>query len=228
MSNFNLITRYVACRWLLLGCLLVGAAGWTQTDGKFLGSVVAQWVDAEEDHRKMKLLNDFGYVDPNGKIWQVMKGTVIDDSSIPKAVWPQVGSPLIGPYQEAAVIHNHYCKIKKEHWFMVHRMIYDASLTAGLSETEAKVLFAGVFAYGQRWLPAYGKNGISATTFTFQGYQLINVSVSETDFNETVEWINTENPSVHDIIVRLHCLIKEKKEKRLFKLDNAHQSVSTN
>ncbi|WP_162391438.1 DUF1353 domain-containing protein [Spirosoma endbachense] len=208
--------------------MLIGASGWTPSEGQFLGSVVAQWIDAEGDHHKMRLLNDFGFTDFKGKTWQVPKGVLIDDSSIPKALWVQVGSPLTGPYREAVVLHNYYCNYKKEPWFLVHRMFYEACLTAGLPEVKAKLLFAGVFATSQRWLPVYGKSGISATTLTFQGYQLSNVSISEVEFKEAEEWIEMKNPSLDEIVIRLHCLIKAKKEKRLFKPNDLNNAVSSN
>jgi hypothetical protein len=169
----------------------------------------------------MRLLNDFGYIDFKGKTWQVAKSTLIDDSSIPKSLWAQEGPPLTGPYRNAVILHNYYCNNKKEHWFGVHRMFYEACLTAGLPETKAKVLFAGVFANVQRWVPTYGKSGLSATTLSFQGFQLTNVSISEADFNKVKEWIQNNNPSIDEIVIRLHGSIKEKKEKRLFKPKDA-------
>ena len=204
-------------KWLLFFCVLalLGASGWTQLGGQFIGSLVAQWEDV--DHHQMRLLDDFGYIDFKAKTWLVPKGSLIDDSSVPTSLWAQAGAPLTGPYRQAAVIHNHYCTYKKENWFAVHRMFYEACLTAGLPEVKAKVLFAGLFATGQRWVPEYGKSGISATSITFQGYQLTNVSISEADFNEAKEWIESNNPSIDEIVIRLQCSIKQRKEKRLVK-----------
>ncbi|WP_170061223.1 DUF1353 domain-containing protein [Spirosoma aerolatum] len=172
-------------------------------------------MDTDNGHRNLKLLNDFGYVDSKGKTWEVPGGTIIEEASMPKSLWLQDSIPLLTSYRRAAILLTYYCKYRKENWFLVYRMFYDACLTAGLPERKAKALFAGVFASQQRWSPSYGYRSISDKTVSFLGYQLINVSIAEIDFNEILEWIETKNPSIDELVIRLHCSMKEKKEKRL-------------
>ncbi|GAB4038074.1 DUF1353 domain-containing protein [Spirosoma gilvum] len=209
-------------KWLLFCVFLIATASsvWAQPTGRFLSSVLGQWIDTDNGHRNLKLLNDFGYVDSKGKVWQVPSGTIIEEASIPKPLWVQDSTPLLAPYRRAAILLTYYCNYKKENWFLVYQMFYDACLTAGLPETKAKVLFAGVFASLQRWSPSYGYRSISDKTLSFLGYQLINVSVTEIDFNEVVAWIKTDNPPVAEIMIRLQCSMKEKREKRLLEPKN--------
>jgi hypothetical protein len=201
--------------WLpIFGSLaLLIAAGWTQFNGRFIGKSEAEWINSEDGNRQMKLLNDFGYVDAKGKTWQVASGSLIDESSIPKTLWNKVGSPLTEDYRDAAIIHNYYCKSWKENWHSTHEMFYEACLTAGLPQPKAKLLFAAVYANVPRWIPHYGKSGISATTLSLLGYNLYRVSISESDFNEVMDWIETANPAIGEIAVRLQCSLKVTKEK---------------
>lgn len=192
-------------------------AGWTQFYGQFIGKSEAEWINAEEGSRQIKLLNDFGYVDAKGKTWQVASGSLIDESSIPKLLWNRVSSPLTGDYRDAAIVHNYYCKSWKENWYTTHEMFYEACLTAGLPQTKAKLLFAAVYANVPRWIPHYGKSGLNATTLSLLGYNLYYVSIPEPDFNEVMDWIETTNPALNNIAIRLQCSMKGTKEKRIVK-----------
>lgn len=184
---------------------------------QFIGSAQTQQVASGDSLQMVKLLTDFGYVDSQGKTWHVPAGAIIDESTIPRSSWVPMEAPLTSAYRNAAIIHNYYCKQKKEHWFSVHRMFYEACLATGLSEAAAKTLFARVFAFTQRWNAVYDRNRTTETAF--RGYELTNVSVPEADFIEVKHWIDTKNIPFDEIIARLHCSQKEKKERRLFKPD---------
>ncbi|HEX9286889.1 MAG TPA: hypothetical protein VF999_06440, partial [Thermoanaerobaculia bacterium] len=69
--------RPVACAALVLA---VGCSGGGGKFGHFEGSVKTEWIEA---NRKMKLLEDFGYVDGKGVTWPAPKGSIIDGASIP-------------------------------------------------------------------------------------------------------------------------------------------------
>jgi hypothetical protein len=201
-------------------------AGWTQLNGQFIGKNEAEWINTEEGNRQMKLLNDFGYVDAKGKTWQVASGSLIDESLIPKSLWNRVGSPLTGDYRDAAIVHNYYCKSWNENWYATHEMFYEACLTAGLPQTKAKLLFATVYANVPRWIPHYGKSGLNATTLSLLGYNLYRVSIPEPAFNEVMNWIETTDPALSEIVTRLQCSMKETKEKRLVKPKSLTASVA--
>src|SRR6516162_3729006 len=75
------------------------SAGAFAADGSFKGDVVAQWLDPD---RSMKLTQDFGYIDPSGRPWEVPVGTIVDGASIPRIFWTLVGAPYSGKYRKAS------------------------------------------------------------------------------------------------------------------------------
>lgn len=220
MDHLKLIGFQNLRIWLfvLSTLTILTTAGWTQLNGQFIGKSEGEWINRADSARRIKLLTDFGYVDAKGKTWLVVSGSLIDETSIPQFVWKRVGTPLTGEYRDAAIIHNYYCKSWKENWYFTHQMFYEACLSSGLPQVKAKLLFAAVYSSVPRWTPHYGKSGLSATTFSLQGYALHRVSISELDFHEVADWIEATNPALIDIAARLQCSLKETKDKRLVKL----------
>jgi hypothetical protein len=119
--------------------------------GFFRGNVQTEWLDPEGDHRRMKLLSDFAYVDPRGLEWHAPAGWIIDGASIPRLLWTLVGSPYDGAYRRASVIHDVACDRKSRPWKDVHRTFYYAMRAEGLDPVKAKVMYGAVYVGGPRW-----------------------------------------------------------------------------
>lgn len=116
--------------------------------GEYKGTVKTEWLDSD---RKMKLLSDFSFTDPNGIIWLAPKNRDIDGASIPKLVWSFIGSPFSGKYRNASVIHDIACEDKIRTWESVHLAFYYAMRTSGVNIVKAKVMYAAVYHGGPRW-----------------------------------------------------------------------------
>ena len=120
--------------------------------GSFRGRVLAIWLrDELTSDREMQLVEEFEYIDPQGNSWRVPEGSVVDGASIPKVFWQIIGSPFIGNYREASVVHDYFCKKKSRPWKEVHRMFYHASLANGVPKIKAQLMYAAVYAGGPRW-----------------------------------------------------------------------------
>ena len=118
--------------------------------GKFVGDVVVQWLD---DGRLMKLREPFGYVAKNGQSWDVPKNTVVDGATIPSIFWSFTGGPFSGRYRAASVIHDYYCDTRMRPWKDVHKVFYEAMLTAGVEKSRAWLLYNAVLNFGPTWAP---------------------------------------------------------------------------
>src|SRR4051812_36724630 len=111
--------------------------------GEFIGHVVNHWPrpgepDFSPDWPAYQLVldADFSYRDPRGAEWKAPKGDHADGASIPEFLWGKlVGTPLTGPYREAAVLHDVYCYRKEKalpqpggdrDWAAIHQMFYEA------------------------------------------------------------------------------------------------------
>lgn len=140
------------------GCDSQGNPPWSSPPAagknEFKGTVKAEFLIPQSPadyYRDMKLLEPFGYVDPEGVSWDVPAGAVTNGASVPWGFWNIVGGPYDGPYRDAAVIHDYYVEKKTRTWEETHRMFYHAVLARGVSDTLARTMYAGVRYGGPRW-----------------------------------------------------------------------------
>lgn len=108
-------------------------------------------VELLPDGRNLELLADFGYQDPRGRLWTATKGSIVNGASIPEVFWPIVGTPLIGKYRDASIVHDEACVRKSEDYRDVHRMFYEACRCSGVPDHQAKLLYAAVYHFGPAW-----------------------------------------------------------------------------
>jgi len=134
--------------YILVALVIGGSAFGADVFGKYVGRVVTEWV---EDARKMKLLEDFAYIDPSGNRWEAPKGSIVDGASIPQLAWSFIGGPFEGQYRNASVIHDVACDERKRYWEDVHWAFYTGMLASGVGKIKAKIMYAAVYHFGPRW-----------------------------------------------------------------------------
>lgn len=121
---------------------------------RFEGRVVTEWLHTQ-DHpdRDMLVLEPFKFIDSTDKEWLVPKNAIINGASIPRFLWRLVGSPYIGRYRRASVVHDWFCEKRKDGIpsYKVHRMFYEACLTDGIPEWKCKILFYSVYFFGPKF-----------------------------------------------------------------------------
>lgn len=122
--------------------------------GHFEGEVVVRWSIDEGEDRDMTLVNEFKYVDPEGKEWLVPANTTINGASIPRVFWIKYPR-FVGNYRLASVVHDHYCEEllsgKSKDWEEIQLMFYHACRCGGMDDTEAKVFYNSVYSYWKLW-----------------------------------------------------------------------------
>jgi len=121
----------------------------------FQGEVRTQWLTEHAPDRRMRLLEDFAFLDRSGKRWVARRGEVIDGASIPELLWSQLaGTPFVGDYRRASVLHDVYCQRREEPHRAVHRMFYEAMRADGVDRLRARVMYLAVRTFGPHWGPA--------------------------------------------------------------------------
>ena len=158
--------------------------------GRFQGVVQTQWLD---DGRRMRLVADFGFVQPDSTVWIAPKDSIIDGASIPRVFWSFIGGPFEGRYRNASVVHDVACVVKDRPWRAVHRMFFLASRAGGVGALNAKVMFGAVFLFGPRWpTPAHvpGHSG-GAAGFDIARDALQPPLSSDADFLRMREYIRS-------------------------------------
>ena len=114
----------------------------------FSGPVQVEWLS---DGRDMKLLRGLSFIDDANKYWLAKADSVINGASIPKMLWSLIGSPFVGKYRRASVLHDVHCHIKINHWQDVHMMFHEAMLADGVDHGLADLMFQAVYLFGPRW-----------------------------------------------------------------------------
>ena len=113
--------------------------------GYFTGKVTTEWiVDDNENDRNMKLLEDFRFTDPDGRIWNAPKGREINGASIPQFLWSSVGSPYVDDYRRASVVHDIACRDPEVSRKEADVMFRHACIAGGCSKSQANTLYVGV------------------------------------------------------------------------------------
>lgn len=190
----------------------------------YKGTVQAEWLTppkAADYFRDMKLLAPFGFVDPDGKQWDVPAGYVTNGASVPWGLWNLVGGPYDGPYRDAAVIHDYFCEMKTRPWEEVHKMFYDAAKARGISESLASTMYAAVRFGGPRWevVGPVAQNTTRSVTPTdlvasSPGARRVDPGLTrglatksqQQQFDDLQKWIQAEKPSLADIEKRVEQL----------------------
>ena len=101
----------------------------TDSTPHFEGNVDTRWLVHGGADREMELLSAFAFVDSTGYRWAAHPGEKIDGASIPDQVWSTVvGTPFIGDYRRASVVHDVACERHERTSREAHRMFYEAML----------------------------------------------------------------------------------------------------
>jgi hypothetical protein len=114
--------------------------------GEFSADPRAIWLTEEEPDRRMQLLSEFWFRDPDGRTWEAPLNYRIDGASIPRALWTLVGSPYTGDYRRASVVHDKACDDAKGNNAArreADRMFYHACRAGGCGVKEATLLYIG-------------------------------------------------------------------------------------
>lgn len=114
----------------------------------FSGLVHSKWLN---DGRSMKLTADLIYTDRNGREWIAKSGSVVDGGSIPRMLWSIIGSPLVGKYRRATVIHDVYCQSKDRPHKSVHRVFNEMMKADDVPLFKRKLMYIGVKICGPSW-----------------------------------------------------------------------------
>lgn len=176
----------------------MGTAG----DGPaFQGRVVPELPDEPEAAGRLRVAEDFTFVDSRGAIWTAPRGALARGVLVPPSL-QHLGLPVPeGPVRKAAVIRDVAMEAKTEPWRKVARMFFDANLAEMVSEPEAKVLYAVWYVGGTRWEPrgssCFRSCHIAAATLAWH------VDASRAAVADIVDWIWRDSPSLDAIDQRL-------------------------
>ena len=173
----------------------------------FSGKVVVELLDEVEYIHKLRLLDDISFTDGGGKVWLARKGGILDGESVTRELYSLGGLPYFAEYRKSAVVHDYFCGVRTEPWRQVHRTLYHASVVEGVSEAQAKGLYAVVYAGGWRWEPkgssCYRSCHAAVASLAWKP------AVNQAEVQPVLEWIAQTGPTLDEIDARLDAAIKK-------------------
>jgi hypothetical protein len=172
----------------------------------FSGKLAIELIDEVDHNHRFRLLQDFGFIDAQGRHWVAPAGSVVDDESVPRELRTLAGLPYLAEYRKAAIVHRHFSATRSASWRVVQRMLFEASLAEGVSVPEARVLYATVRAGGWRWEPAgsscYRSCHAAAASLAWKP------RVMAADIQPVLEWAARSDGGLDEIDARLDTAIK--------------------
>ena len=190
---------------VITGASVTGANGAEQ--GGFEGRVVVERLD-EGFVPSMRVIEDFGFRQAQGKFWKVRRGEVFDGKGMPPLLCDLVGSPYEGSFLNAAMVYESATQRMTETWDEAQRMFFEAAVAEGVALRDAKVMYLLLAVQGSRWeVPGsrcFGScHGVSGP---LEWRPVIN----EARTAELVNWVRAADPKLEDIDRRAQSAIRAK------------------
>lgn len=173
----------------------------------FIGTVSVTWLTQPGDDRDMKLNQDFSFVDAANLKWTAKKNAVINGASIPQIFWTTFGSPFIGDYRRASVVHDYFCDVRTRPSDATHKMFYEACLAGGVAQAKAKTMYFFVRTFGPSWQTMTANLELAGKVVVPKGKKMaFTHAMTPADVSKITQWIETQNPSIEaiDAEIALH------------------------
>jgi hypothetical protein len=167
---------------------------------RFIGTVSVSWLTQAGADRDMKLTQDFGFEDAGGLVWTAKRNAIVNGASIPQIFWSTFGSPFIGDYRRASVLHDYYCEVRTRPAAATHLMFYQACLAGGVGTVKAKTMYTMVKTFGPSWSVAREAIVVNGHTVIEEGGTLtFSRTMPRAEFSELMQWIEFEDPPIEEI-----------------------------
>jgi hypothetical protein len=111
------------------------------------GKATVEWMS---DGRSVKLLNELSFNDGK-RVWVAPKDSIVDGASIPWFFWRFIGSPFVGKYRRASVIHDVYCVTEEFDSKEVHKVFYKMMVADEVRPFKASFMWLAVRLFGPRF-----------------------------------------------------------------------------
>jgi len=96
-----------------------------------------------------KVLEDITYTNDGISI-TIKKGFITDGASIPRWLWSFTGSPFVGKYRKAAVLHDYIYRYRLYNKKDADLLFYKIMLESGVSKFKAKLFYLALYFFGRK------------------------------------------------------------------------------
>ena len=176
--------------------------------GAFEGQVVLQPVGDDQFVPSFRLEKTLLFRQGDGTEWISPAGVILDGRSVPSLFVKVIGHPFEGAYRKSAVSYDYAVKIKERTWETAQRMFFEALLTEGIAEPEARVMYLLLSGSGTRWAMR-GPNSCFSRCHTDSKELEWRPRVDNDKLLALIAWVQTDNPDLDQIDVRARSTILE-------------------
>jgi hypothetical protein len=191
--------------WPCLVSILAFAAAQAAEPGAFQGEMVVEWLE-DAFVPTVRVVEDFGYRQPGGKLWSVSRGQVLDGRCMPTLFRDLVGEPFDVRFRKSAVVYDSAARTMVEPWQDAQRMFFEASVTEGVAVRDAKVMYLLLAVQGSRWevsgSECYGSCHEVSARLEWRPV------VDEAAAAELVKWVRATDPTIEQIDLRARSAIR--------------------
>jgi hypothetical protein len=118
----------------------------------FIGEVVVQFLlEKDAADRIIRVYKPFSFLDEQFYYHHIPEGAILNGASIPRFLWSVYGSPFIGDYRRAALVHDYRCAIRDLSSVYSHLVFYQAMKVDKVKPFRAKTMYNMVKIFGPRW-----------------------------------------------------------------------------
>ena len=181
-------------------------------DGKempvgYSGEVAFEWVE-DPFIPKMRLTGELLYRQSDGRIWVTPVGAEVDGRAFPGLFVSIFGQPLESVFRKTAITYDYAVKSQHHPWQAAQRMFYESAIGEGVSEVEAKVMYALLRAGGSRWA-IHGPANCFSRCHGPDAHLEWRPRVNDDDVLALVDLIRAEAPVLDDIERRVGSILIE-------------------
>ena len=179
----------------ITGAFVTGTNGAEQ--GGFEGRVVVERLD-EGFVPSLRVVEDFGFRQANGKVWKVRRGEVFDGQGMPPQLCDLAGSPYEGNFRNAAMVYESATQRRTEKWDEAQRMFFEAAVAEGVALRDAKAMYLLLAVQGSRW-EVLGSSRCFGSCHGVSGPLEWRPVINEAKTAELVTWVRTADPKLEEI-----------------------------
>lgn len=109
------------------------------------------WIFDWDSNTEYEIETELRYTDDSGHLWTIRPGDRFDGASIPRVLWPIIGSPMRGDYVVASAFHDIYLGRKTRDSKDVHKLFCEMLHYSGVPLAKRNAMCLGVKVGGPKF-----------------------------------------------------------------------------
>lgn len=176
---------------------------------RFEGEVAMEAIGDDPFVPSFRLTEKLVFLQSDGTQWVSPPDAVVDGRSMPTLFMQLIGHPFESTFKKSAVSYDYAVKTKQHTWEEAQRMFYEALLTEGVAQAEAKVMYLLLSGSGTRWAMP-GPDSCFSRCHTDAKELEWRPRVDNEKLASLANWVRADDPTLEQIDERARATIVER------------------